>query len=153
MWLVAAILDSTGQKWKRVNSPVVSSLWSPSFPTLYSVPRAVLAAGRNQRLRSVVLGNRRTPAVNSLGIEGDAFKVVENSCLFAFEISGTHSYSLVYVINLLCETCFVNQRSALVWLLRINEVWPDLSCCVFLLGSVLAIRFWPKLQAGFFSFS
>lgn len=61
------------------------------------------------RLRGAARRGKSEPgSYNGSGIKRDAFGVVGNSCLFSSKISETRPLSLVYVINLLCETCFIN---------------------------------------------
>lgn len=73
-------------------------------------PGAVAAAWMGQRTlkRAAVVDKSTAINITAQGIERDAFRVVASSYLFSSEISETRPYSLVYVINLLSETCFIN---------------------------------------------
>lgn len=104
MWLAATLLDSTGSEQSRglfrrravlsqathgpgVAAPAGTGRDRGAWLAGVKGPRLMASQSRDQKRR---------------------FEVVKNSCLFPSAVSETQPYSLVYIINLLCETCFIN---------------------------------------------
>lgn len=103
MWLAATLLDSAGLK-QAANSPVVSSAGGPAFPTPHR------ARERQGAAAPAGTGGRPGATAGDIAVWGPKAALSEwlKTAVYFPLTDLRHPYSLVYIINALCETCFVN---------------------------------------------